>query len=178
LNQKKGDVIKFRFIRGNNYGYYFYDGEKVIPSEFEGDESGRLTIPSIFKVPSDFSINYWDETGFLGFSNLGDLTYDTKNINLELITKLDFSENDDDIARFDIYKDINYNHYIVIYYEVSNDNDKRLNEFIKTGRCDTQKYLNTERKESIEYYMNGIAKYINSEKTVYVNTIKLDNEDE
>lgn len=66
--------------------------KKVIPAEFEGDESGKITIPSIFKVPSEFPINYWDNVGFLEYTRLGGLCYDTKNINLELITKLDFSE--------------------------------------------------------------------------------------
>lgn len=28
VKPKRGDVIKFRFIRDHNYGYYFYDGEK------------------------------------------------------------------------------------------------------------------------------------------------------
>lgn len=67
-----------------------------------------------------------DETGFLDFTRLGGLTYDTKNMNL--------SENDC-IAKFDIYKDISYNYYIVIYYEISDNDNKRLKYFIETGNA-------------------------------------------
>lgn len=58
------------------------------------------------------------------------------------------------------------------------EDNKYLKDFIQTGRCDTEEYLDIEKKETIEYYKTELKKYINSEKTVYVNTQKVDFESE
>ena len=51
----------------------FWDGEKAIMPEEE--ESNYYSIPSVLAVP-EFPVDYWDDCGFNGWSNVGDLYYD------------------------------------------------------------------------------------------------------
>lgn len=72
IHPARGDVIRPKFATTRQLGFYFYDGEKIILPETDGD---RDAVPSTFKVPYEFPITYWDDTGFMGYRP-DELTYD------------------------------------------------------------------------------------------------------
>jgi hypothetical protein len=80
---KRGDIYKFAFLNGEEQGgYFFWDGEKAIPPE-KNEDGEYFIVPSQFKVPTDFPINHWNESGFTGFTT-DDLCYDTSDIKFSM----------------------------------------------------------------------------------------------
>jgi hypothetical protein len=78
---KRGDIFKFAFLRKEEQGgYFFWNGKKaIVPEQIGEEEEIHYIVPSIFKVPIDFSVNHWNESGFTGFTTK-DLCYDTTNL--------------------------------------------------------------------------------------------------
>ncbi|CAH6418752.1 Hypothetical protein POVN_LOCUS473 [uncultured virus] len=75
---KRGDCVRVQFVRYRQYGIYFYDGTKVILPANE--DSDYYAVPAEFKVPTEFSITYWDDTGFPGYAKQGDFCFDIKAV--------------------------------------------------------------------------------------------------
>jgi hypothetical protein len=90
---RRGDVIRLCFITDMQYGYYFWDGEKIIlpeRDEIDGIPSFHIEdnyiaelfrVPSVFKIPKEFPLHYWRLSLFVGQSLYGDFSYDTSDIN-------------------------------------------------------------------------------------------------
>ncbi|AYV81160.1 MAG: hypothetical protein Harvfovirus19_5 [Harvfovirus sp.] len=70
----RGDCISLQFVAYRGYGTYFYSGEKVICAADEDSDYER--VPTEFKIPTEFSIDYWDDAGFTGYSHTGDFNFD------------------------------------------------------------------------------------------------------
>lgn len=75
---RRGDAIRMQFVSYRCYGTYFYDGTKVILPEEEN--SDYYHVPSTFKVPTEFPMDYWDDCCFLGYSGAGDVCFDVASI--------------------------------------------------------------------------------------------------
>ncbi len=71
---RRGDAIRMQFVSYRCYGVYFYDGKQVILPEDEPSDYFR--VPSEFKVPTEFPIDYWEHTTFTGYSHTGDICFD------------------------------------------------------------------------------------------------------
>ncbi|CAH6418573.1 Hypothetical protein POVN_LOCUS291 [uncultured virus] len=72
---KRGDCVRMDFIKHNHQGVYFYDGKEVIPPDCN-DEG--WCVPAVFKVPTEFSPNYWRTSAFTSASDGGNLHFDAK----------------------------------------------------------------------------------------------------
>ena len=93
VSLRKGDVLSLSFITDMQYGFYFWDGENIVMPERDEKDGNpsfhveeRYTadlfrIPSIFKIPRDFPVHYWELSLFVGLSEYGDFSYDTSDIN-------------------------------------------------------------------------------------------------
>lgn len=75
MDVKRGDVIQLAFVGYRSYGKFFYDGTKVIPQADE--DSDYYALPKEFTVPSEFSLNYWDDIDFIQYSQHGAFCFDT-----------------------------------------------------------------------------------------------------
>jgi hypothetical protein len=167
IQPKKGDVIRLRFLQIRQLGTYFWDGEKaIIPEE---ETSDCYCIPSILSIP-EFPVDYWDDCGFTGWSNMGDFYYDTSDMKLEECKINDLSK------EITLYRDMNSDYYVLMY----NGEDKKatMKRFVDSGRCFGAFYedgscygklQDSGRQETIEKISNYIFQHEGSPKnTVYV----------
>lgn len=145
---KRGDIIQI-----NGHGEYFWNGEKAILS-------GRpiTFIPSEFKIPKEFSIDYWDDClVHFNDSEIGDFCYDTSEIKKpptkreEISILIEWIPNDLVNIIFEyidtslkevfccrssvsIFKDISTDFYIFLEHD-EKEKEKSLERFFETGRC-------------------------------------------
>jgi hypothetical protein len=176
LNKKspkpmRGDIFKFAFLKKEQQeGYFFWNGRRAILPEKDDtndDEENEACyiVPAEFKVPTEFSVNYWKDSGFTNFSTRA-LCYDTIDMKfasehygkngdtIKAVTELGFRKF---IAK-DILEFLNYNleeiftsdnilgAFISVYYDNSHEcyvilfyeeegKKEALAEFFNTGRC-------------------------------------------
>lgn len=137
---KRGDAVRMQFIGYRCYGIYFWDGKHVIPPEEE--DSDYFGLPSAFKVPTEFALDYWDDVGFVGWSHHGDYCFDVAAVQGRL-TERPLAIND--------YRSLTYATASVggqdWYFIFSSENfiasrEKKdwrepglLRQFLRTGRC-------------------------------------------
>lgn len=94
---------------------------------------------SIFKVPHDFSVTYWDDTGFIGYNSLA-LCYDVERANL---VEIEFPGGylDGEVFTYKLYHDANVGGYKIIvacagtHVNAGESLDKLYKRFLCTGRC-------------------------------------------
>lgn len=72
---RRGDLVKLQFLTVRDSGYMFFDGTKVIaPARLQSD---YYHVPSCFKVPTEFSFDYWDHDAAVhAFEPLGAYHFD------------------------------------------------------------------------------------------------------
>lgn len=134
---KRGDAIRMQFVNYRCYGIYFYDGDKVIlPAD---EDSDYYHLPHEFKVPTEFSMDYWEDFVFTGYSRVGDYCFDVKAIeDFSKIRKVNMVEEKDGDKDF----------WIVYHFKIQEDpwnlilinggqdeSDKILQTFFENGLC-------------------------------------------
>lgn len=162
IKVKRGDIIN------SNDDYFIYDGEKIIKL--------NDTIPKNFKIPLEFPIDYWQETGFINFDKY--LFFDT-DVNQEFkpFKNMDFIDGNLFIyIRFCL--ETYYNHnigFILIsekelsYKEQDIYFKKLIDNFKKDGLCNI--YNECTFDDFIEESFNEIEETVDLTKTVFRKSI-------
>lgn len=136
MDVKRGDVIQLAFIGYRSYGKFFYDGTKVIPPTEE--DSDYYALPEEFTVPTEFSLNYWDDIDFIQYSQHGAFCFDTVLFNLLDIgtfKRLEVKYEELTILHttFDVPNKGRWN--IVIITEDGDRTGDALDRFMDDGQC-------------------------------------------
>jgi hypothetical protein len=137
-NLQRGDAVRYAFMGYRCYGVFFYDGAKVIPPEDE--DSDYYGVPSTFKVPTEFPVDYWNDIGFVRWSHCGDFCFDMNaippsvdgKIELKPLTTNEHAELS--YAEFKIVDD-GKTWYILVEHDGDSTADSVLEKFLTTKRC-------------------------------------------
>lgn len=157
----KGDLVELPF---QSYKYpvvYIYDGNSIIYLDTE-----NLEIPECFKIPSEFSMEYWNS--YLdAYPTTNSLYYDTShNKDFRLIKNIINIED----SNLLIIKDTKYDYYILVQYE-ENNYEEKYNNFILEKRCDN--FMSAMLSSSHEDFLTDtlfkkICKFIDINRTLIV----------
>lgn len=143
---KRGDVIILQFAQPKSAGFYFYDGETVIPSDFHYSHD-LARIPWTFKVPTEFPVDYWDIFTFDILSRTGQFCFDmslvpkkldVKKVQTGKVNKTETLWRDGRLIG-DVYMAVvgetQNSYYLFFAVGCGEPVDKEVDRFIKTGRC-------------------------------------------
>jgi hypothetical protein len=170
-NLVRGDCIRLQFIAYRGYGTYFYDGSHVITAEEEDSDYER--IPSQFKIPTEFPVDYWNDTGFVGYCYTGDYNFDTQLLNQNLQFKHLYVNDCLSLMIADIEIN-NVKWYIFTAFESGAEKEltakqlkfhkKLFKQFLKDGKCHDLDKLDCyttceELDEALGFKSNDIITY-------------------
>ena len=130
---RRGDAVRMQFVGYRCYGVYFFDGVKVILPEEEN--SDYYHVPSVFKVPTEFPLNYWDECTFTGYSHVGDVCFDVASITA-ITPILPISTPKYDNGDYTAYTiECTFGRWYLVVIHSGDDEEDKIAKFRSSGLC-------------------------------------------
>lgn len=128
---QRGDAVRMEFTQYRSYGVYFYDGAKVIPPEWiSGSE--YPVVPAVFKVLTEFPIDYWDDIRFVQFAQEPPFCFDLTLLAGKFPEAKPVAGIDGAIIAHLAKAGVNY---LLVISEDGVLDRGRIDAFMKTGRC-------------------------------------------
>lgn len=151
---KRGDAVRLQFLAYRCYGVYFWNGVNVIAA-YQEERGDYRALPEEFKIPSQFQMDYWDDIGFIQWSDDGPFCFDIAGLPAPVPKQQEFIRNDYGVITYCAFSIDKIPWCIFIQRNPDDDLEEQneLDQFLERGRCFGNSHwdrLQVENKEQWE----------------------------